>query len=612
MKLTNDHVHRFVDEIHLVLMETVREAARRSVMSDASGSTVTDARAAQQLDFLRLKGFENAVVLAASQALEEWRAEAHKVAEAMVQMECDYVTPSFFRDLERRWQEEAAAGLSQDGPGPDGGHMDRLDALATGQVSVDAEGDDSDNESTAETGTSPQAPGALARANTGSPPAARAMQQRADMKAGWLEKRAGDSSSLSSLPVDSWRWQKRWFVLAMELGLLYYFPSPDDVNRKQPKVAINLAECIVEDFQPEGAGMPTRRSTQRLDNNAGSVSLLIRISHRNPNMPLVKNHHQMILRAADAADKYEWLARLRNGTQPGAGVGKGPPISATSSQYLSPQNSGAVAPRQQQPLRGQQAQTDAEGRGLFGRTLNKVTDQFAKFTGLGNSKLGDVMAAGSIEDLDAYYEKLGMFCGLYARAVYDRMAKTVPKAIILCQVIRSRDRLLDQLFNYLSSLSPKEVEFMLQEDPVVARRRAAAQQAGKDLHDAQEEVKRLQERRAEMGPAAAKKDSEEVSVRALLLAGAYPLVPKDRVPPGIEPGALYGEHTPMTLTAGSEAKKQLGAPLGAKAEGEKAAKAENGTAAPASAGAGVASPAGSVSGAAPKPRRQPPPPPPKH
>lgn len=41
---------------------------------------------------------------------------------------------------------------------------------------------------------------------------------------------------------------------------------------------------------------------------------------------------------------------------------------------------------------------------------------------------------GSIEDLDAYYERLGTFTGLYARHIFNRMSKTVPKAIILCQV----------------------------------------------------------------------------------------------------------------------------------------------------------------------------------
>jgi hypothetical protein len=44
------------------------------------------------------------------------------------------------------------------------------------------------------------------------------------------------------------------------------------------------------------------------------------------------------------------------------------------------------------------------------------------------------LQVGSIEDLEAYYERLGTFTGLYSRAVYDRMAKTIPKAIVLCQV----------------------------------------------------------------------------------------------------------------------------------------------------------------------------------
>lgn len=162
--------------------------------------------------------------------------------------------------------------------------------------------------------------------------------------------------------------------------------------------------------------------------------------------------------------------------------------------------------------------------------------------------------------MDEYYERLGNFAGLYARHVFDRMSKTVPKAIILCQVrrtgtggaslawgvrvrgqegclapeparpahnlcvhlshqlssstnlnlpiltglsplplrlqvIRSRDRLLDQLYNYLSNLKPMEMEALLTEDPTVGRRRTAAQQASKDLADAQLEVRKIEVRR---------------------------------------------------------------------------------------------------------------------
>ena len=49
------------------------------------------------------------------------------VAETMVQMECDYVTPSFFRELEKQYQ------LEQQAQGAEGeGGNDRLNQLATG------------------------------------------------------------------------------------------------------------------------------------------------------------------------------------------------------------------------------------------------------------------------------------------------------------------------------------------------------------------------------------------------------------------------------------------------------------------------------------------------
>lgn len=71
------------------------------------------------------------------------------------------------------------------------------------------------------------------------PPPQTKVPMRDDLKAGWLEKRSGDSSSLNALPVDSWKWQRRWFVLAMESGFLYYFRSPQEMTSTgvSPKVA---------------------------------------------------------------------------------------------------------------------------------------------------------------------------------------------------------------------------------------------------------------------------------------------------------------------------------------------------------------------------------------
>ena len=213
----------FVDEIHMVLSETVRESARRSVLSEAG---VADPATAKGLDFLRLRGFENAVVTAANQALEEWRTEAHHggrargwrsggsvggasgergaaadaagrttaaslwyittggacgrsvwpltlpaahtprpprpaphpphaaVAETMVQMECSYVTPSYFREMEREYRSGLAAEPA-----------DPLDMLAAGRVSQQSGG--ADDSGARDRGGGGRAMGARARALAG-------------------------------------------------------------------------------------------------------------------------------------------------------------------------------------------------------------------------------------------------------------------------------------------------------------------------------------------------------------------------------------------------------------------------------------------------------------
>lgn len=58
-------------------------------------------------------------------------------------------------------------------------------------------------------------------------------------------------------------------------------------------------------------------------------------------MSVAKNHHQIVLRAGDAAEKFEWLARLRNASDPRGGMGRAGPLSTTSQQL--------AAQQQQQP-----------------------------------------------------------------------------------------------------------------------------------------------------------------------------------------------------------------------------------------------------------------------
>ena len=49
-----------------------------------------------------------------------------------------------------------------------------------------------------------------------------------DLKTGYLEKRVGEHSGRQSVPGESFKWQKRYFVLTEPKGMLYYFKSADD------------------------------------------------------------------------------------------------------------------------------------------------------------------------------------------------------------------------------------------------------------------------------------------------------------------------------------------------------------------------------------------------
>ena len=98
-----------------------------------------------------------------------------------------------------------------------------------------------------------------------------------DLKTGYMEKRIGENSSRQSLP-ESWKWQKRYFVLSEPKGLLYYFKSADDPPTYRG--IINVRECKVEDVDANGLPKTAARSKYDLDGGGGTVSLLIKLSHK--------------------------------------------------------------------------------------------------------------------------------------------------------------------------------------------------------------------------------------------------------------------------------------------------------------------------------------------
>lgn len=98
-----------------------------------------------------------------------------------------------------------------------------------------------------------------------------------DLKTGYMEKRIGEHSNRQSLP-ESWKWQKRYWVLSEPKGLLYYFKSADDPPTYRG--IINIRECKIEDVDANGLPKTSSRSKYDLDGGGGTVSLLIKVSHK--------------------------------------------------------------------------------------------------------------------------------------------------------------------------------------------------------------------------------------------------------------------------------------------------------------------------------------------
>ncbi|KAK9826828.1 hypothetical protein WJX81_004888 [Elliptochloris bilobata] len=477
LALTLEPVSTCVRRVHQVLLDAAREASRKaSLLVD---TTVVDERR----EPLKLPAFEAAVMHAATRALERWRDEALEVARTIVCMERSYVTAAFFRH--RTYERYRALQQQQQAA--------RL--LGEGRaVAADSDSDDEESE-----GTPPDTrrAGSMGDPAMGGPlsggltiPAS--TDDPGDLKTGYLEKRIGEHSGRQSLP-EAWRWQRRYFVLTEPKGALYYFKTADDPPNY--KGIVNMRECKAEDVEVDGLPRTAARSKYDLDGGAGAVSLLIRISHKDPSRPCVKNHHSLVLRAETAADKYAWLARLRHASDL---VPAPRPHPRGSTDALRAAASGSLDRPSATPSRASNATPRAEdvAAGGMGSTLGFTDD-----SGLGPEPLlwsspgagRPGATARNSRVFDDYLAQLGEDTAAYCRTVCQTIVLTVPKAVVHCQVKRAQAHLLEQLYSYLSAMSGGETEALLEEDPEVSQRRARCKQAVEDLADALAQVKALQE-----------------------------------------------------------------------------------------------------------------------
>lgn len=217
-------------------------------------------------------------------------------------------------------------------------------------------------------------------------------------------------------------WSRRWFVLNEKTGKLGYTKKQEE---RHFRGVITLEECNIEEAADEEEPPPSKSSKDKKANGPDSgkaTSLVFKLTSKVPYKTVLKAHSAVVLKAESASDKVEWMNKIRNVIQPSKG-GRG-----TS-------NEGGLIMRQ------------SLSDGSLDTMARRPADPEEELRWMSQEVRG------------------------YVEAVLNSLAANVPKAVVLCQVEKAKEDMLNQLYSSISAQSTAKIEELLQEDQNVKRRR---------------------------------------------------------------------------------------------------------------------------------------------
>jgi dynamin GTPase len=305
--------------------------------------------------------FKTFIMPAVIRALDDWRTEGEKMAQMLVDMERSYITAGFFRyTMYRRFEASQSQAAVQK-------------ALNKGKTKKGFMGFGGGAAEPALDGPAGQpGPGAITPVTSmraSNPASGISMSSLADPNdyiAAHFDKKVNEESTRQSLPVDGWRWQKRFFIFSDSNKTLYYFKTPDDVPKANGlRGQINLVDCIIEDLDERGNVRPSIGSAMVEMQRGNRASLLMRIRSLDPRRPCVKDHNSIVLRAENVGIKYEWITRMMRAMAASAGPPLPPPVAAATQQQQQ-QPTAAAAGDQRLSRDGADANGNATPAGAAG------------------------------------------------------------------------------------------------------------------------------------------------------------------------------------------------------------------------------------------------------
>ncbi|CAL5380009.1 unnamed protein product [Camellia sinensis] len=211
-------------------------------------------------------------------------------------------------------------------------------------------------------------------------------------------------------------WSRKWFVLNEKTGKLGYTKKQEE---RHFHGVITLEECNIEEVSDEEEA-PSKSSKDK-KTNGPTPSLVFKITSKVPYKTVLKAHSAVVLKAESPADKVEWLNKLGNVVPASKGVQLKGESGVSMRQSLSDGSLDTMARRPADP--------EEELRWMA-------------------------------QEVRGYVE-----------AVLNSLAANVPKAVVLCQVEKAKEDMLNKLYSSVSSQSTARTEELLMEDQNVKRRR---------------------------------------------------------------------------------------------------------------------------------------------
>uniref|UniRef100_A0A803MMF7 dynamin GTPase n=1 Tax=Chenopodium quinoa TaxID=63459 RepID=A0A803MMF7_CHEQI len=211
---------------------------------------------------------------------------------------------------------------------------------------------------------------------------------------------------------------------------------------------ITLEECQIEEISDEEDAPPKSSKDKKSNGPDKGPSLTFKLTSKVPYKTVLKAHSAVLLKAESMADKVEWLNKLKNIAILKSGQGMGEP----GLQMRQSHSDGSLDTMARRPADPEEELRwmSQEVRGYVEAVLNSLAANVPK-----------VRIHPSFS--------LSFHLDMFSSPLIDFLA--IEQAVVLCQVEKAKEDMLNQLYSSISGQSSAKIEELLQEDQNVKRKR---------------------------------------------------------------------------------------------------------------------------------------------